>query len=79
MEKNTLHFSIFHVPGEATQLDLGGDLYIGSVDYMDPQLRLPPAVWSGTLRYGFVGCLQEFFMNGAAIDVVQVYTTGQAE
>ena len=53
-------------------MDLGGDLYIGSVDYMDPELRLPPAVWSGTLRYGFVGCMQEFFMNGAAIDVVQV-------
>jgi len=61
----------FQTPGEATQLDLGGSLYIGSVDYMDPYLRLPPALWSGTLRYGFVGCLKDFYINGASIDIVQ--------
>ena len=36
--------------GDATQLDLVGSLYVGSVDYMDPYLRLPPTLWSGTLR-----------------------------
>ena len=57
--------------GEATQLDLGGSLYVGSFDYMDPYLMLPPVIWSGTLRYGFVGCLRDLFINGASIDVVQ--------
>ena len=37
---------------------------------MDPYLRLPPSVWSATLRYGFVGCIKEFYINGASIDVV---------
>ena len=40
----------FETPGDATQLDLSGSLYIGSVDYMDPYLRLPPSLWSTTLR-----------------------------
>lgn len=58
-------------PGDATQLDLVGSLYVGSVDYMDPYLRLPPTLWSGTLRYGFVGCLKALSINAAAYDVVQ--------
>ncbi len=48
-----------------------GSLYVGSVDYMDPYLRLPPSLWSGTLRYGFVGCLKHLYINSAAYDVVQ--------
>ena len=59
------------VSGEASQLDLGGSLYVGSFDYMDPHLRLPAALWSGTLRHGFVGCLRDLFINGASIDIVQ--------
>ena len=31
-------------------MDLVGSMYVGSVDYMDPYLRLPPTLWSGTLR-----------------------------
>ena len=46
-------------------------MYVGSFDYMDPYLMLPPVIWSGTLRYGFVGCLRDLFINGASIDVVQ--------
>jgi len=37
---------------------------------MDPYLVIPPAIWSATLRYGFVGCLKEFYINGASINVV---------
>ena len=47
-----------------------GSLYVGSVDYMDPYLRLPPSLWSGTLRYGFVGCLKDLFINGIHQDIV---------
>ncbi len=61
---------ILSSPGDATQLDLGDHLFVGSVDYMDPYLRLPPTLWSGTLRYGFVGCLKELFINGASLDLV---------
>jgi len=57
-------------PGDANQLDLGSSLFVGSVDYMDTYLRLPPTLWSGTLRHGFVGCLKELFINGAAYDLV---------
>ena len=56
--------------GDSNQLDLEGSLFIGSVDYMDPYLKLPPSLWSGTLRYGFVGCLKDLFINGASYDVV---------
>lgn len=56
--------------GDATQLDLEGSLYVGSVDYMDPYLRLPPSLWSGTLRYGFVGCLKDLFIDGIHQDIV---------
>ena len=43
---------------------------MGSVDYMDPYLKLPSEVWTATLRYGFVGCLKDLFINGAPIDIV---------
>ncbi len=61
----------FETPGEANQLDLVGSLFVGGVDYMDPYLKLPPALWSGTLRYGFVGCLKDLFINSAPINVVK--------
>jgi leucine-rich repeat transmembrane neuronal protein 1/2 len=60
----------YFITGDANQLDLVGSLYVGSVDYMDPYLLLPPAVWSATLRYGFVGCLKDLYINGAPINVV---------
>ncbi len=56
--------------GDATQLDLVGSLFVGSVDYMDPYLRVPPTLWTGTLRHGFVGCLKDLYINGAAYNVV---------
>ena len=65
-----LFFAHAYFLGESSQLDLVGSLYIGSVDYMDPYLRLPPTLWSATLRYGFVGCLQNLYINGASYDVV---------
>jgi leucine-rich repeat transmembrane neuronal protein 1/2 len=38
---------------------------------MDPHLRPPATLWSGTLRHGYVGCLRELYLNGAPIDLVQ--------
>ncbi len=37
---------------------------------MDPYLKLPPTLWTAALRRGFVGCLKDLFINGAAFDVV---------
>ena len=68
-KKSNIFIFVFFV-GDANQLDLVGSLYVGSVDYMDPYLLLPPAVWSATLRYGFVGCLKDLYINGAPINVV---------
>lgn len=62
------HF-IFYI-GASNKLDLVGSLFVGSVDYMDPYLKLPPEVWTARLRHGFVGCLKDLFINGASIDVV---------
>ena len=56
--------------GASNKLDLVGSLFVGSVDYMDPYLKLPPEVWTARLRHGFVGCLKDLFINGASIDVV---------
>ena len=66
---NVIEINIFSI-GDANQLDLVGSLYVGSVDYMDPYLQIPPAVWTATLRHGFVGCLKDLYINGASINVV---------
>ncbi|XP_071747001.1 neurexin 1 isoform X2 [Lepeophtheirus salmonis] len=60
----------FKTPGEANQLDLVGNLFVGGVDYMDPYMKFPPTLWTVTLKYGFVGCLRDLTINGASIDVV---------
>ena len=61
----------FETIGTAKHLDLRGSLYVGSVDYMDPLLRLPPSIYSGNLHYGFVGCIEDLFINEASIDIVR--------
>ena len=61
---------LFYNLGESNRLDLLGKMYVGSVDYMDPYLKLPSEVWTATLHHGFVGCLKDLFINGASIDIV---------
>ena len=43
---------------------------------MDPNLSLPTAIWSASLKLGYVGCLKDLVINGADIDVV-AYTHEQ--
>lgn len=73
MESDGLQ-SLTHIsltpPGTEDSLDLTGNLFVGSVDYMDPYLRLPPSLWSATLRFGFVGCFKDLYINGAPYDLV---------
>ena len=65
-----MFFPFIVCKGESNRLDLVGSLFVGSVDYMDPYLKLPSEVWTASLRYGFVGCLKDLFINGAPIDIV---------
>ena len=64
----------FISPGTSNQLDLEGPLFIGSVGTQSPKSvqtgqTLPPELWSGSLRYGFVGCLRDLVINGDAVDI----------
>ena len=80
----------FETIGEEATLDLGGPLYVGSVDrertgaddaggsrshhhrYYDsraPRQWVPPALWSASLRNGFVGCLRDLVINQVTVDI----------
>lgn len=55
--------------GDSTQLDLDGLMYIGGVGAPFAPLTVPPVLWTGTLRQGYVGCMRELVINGQQIDI----------
>lgn len=57
------------VSGDSNQLDLEGGLYVGGI----PPLThtLPPALWSGILSHGYVGCMRDLVTNGNAVDIAE--------
>ncbi|XP_076226293.1 neurexin 1 isoform X6 [Nomia melanderi] len=59
----------FRTPGDSTQLDLDGLLYIGGVGAPFAPLTIPPVLWTGALRQGYVGCMRELVINGQPIDI----------
>ncbi|XP_054001780.1 neurexin-1 isoform X3 [Hylaeus anthracinus] len=59
----------FRTPGDSTQLELDGLLYIGGVGDPFAPLTVPPVLWTGTLRQGYVGCLRDLVINGQPIDI----------
>ncbi|KAI4502251.1 hypothetical protein M0802_002933 [Mischocyttarus mexicanus] len=59
----------FHTPGDTTQLDLDGLLYIGGVGAPFAPLTVPPVLWTGTLRQGYVGCMRDLVINGHPVDI----------
>nr|CAD7588019.1 unnamed protein product [Timema genevievae] len=61
--------SDFSSPGDSNQLDLEGPLYIGGVGPPTATLAVPPVLWAGVLRYGYVGCMRDLVINGNAIDI----------
>ncbi|XP_049829259.1 neurexin-1 isoform X6 [Schistocerca gregaria] len=61
--------SDFTTPGESQQLDLEGPLYVGGLGPATAAVPVPPALWTGALRRGFVGCLRDLVLNGNAVDV----------
>ncbi|KAH7972959.1 hypothetical protein HPB52_019468 [Rhipicephalus sanguineus] len=62
--------SEFVAPGNSKQLDVEGPLFVGGVGTTArDDTPLPPALWSGSLRLGFVGCLRDLVVGGAAVDL----------
>ncbi|XP_017757069.1 PREDICTED: LOW QUALITY PROTEIN: neurexin-3-like, partial [Eufriesea mexicana] len=59
----------FRTPGDSTQLDLDGLLYIGGVGAPFAPLTVPPVLWTGALRQGYVGCMRDLVINRQQIDI----------
>lgn len=62
-------YNEFKTPGESTQLELDSAMYLGGIgpSYLD--VAAPPALWTATLRQGFVGCLRDLILNGKPVDI----------
>ncbi|XP_046805678.1 neurexin-1 isoform X2 [Lucilia cuprina] len=59
----------FRTPGEGTILELDGHMYVGGTGPAYSNANWPPAIWTATLRQGFVGCLRDLVLSGKAIDI----------
>ncbi|XP_054713514.1 neurexin-1-like [Uloborus diversus] len=62
----------FITPGNSNQLDLEGPLYVGGVGTSAQGVLIPSELWSGSLRYGYVGCMRDLVINGRAVDIAGV-------
>jgi neurexin len=60
----------FKTHGESDQLDLTGPLYVGGL--FNDTSRLPHQFWSGRLRYGYVGCMQDLIVNDDRVDMASL-------
>lgn len=60
---------IMVLAGDSTQLDLDGLLYIGGVGAPFAPLTVPPVLWTGALRQGYVGCMRDLVINGHQVDI----------
>lgn len=58
--------------GNSNQLDLEGPLYIGGVGTSAQGVLIPSELWSGSLRYGYVGCMRDLIINGRTVDIAGV-------
>ncbi|XP_055852280.1 neurexin-1a isoform X2 [Episyrphus balteatus] len=59
----------FRTPGDATILELDGPMYVGGTGPIYSTTIWPSAIWTATLRQGFVGCLRDLVLTGKAIDI----------
>ncbi|XP_018790359.1 PREDICTED: neurexin-1 isoform X2 [Bactrocera latifrons] len=59
----------FRTPGDGTILELDGHMYVGGTGPAYNNIAWPPAIWTATLRQGFVGCLRDLVLSGKAIDI----------
>lgn len=59
----------FVAPGQSSQLDLEGPLYLGGLGALPPTLKLPPELWAASLGVGFVGCVRDLVLNNEPVDI----------
>ncbi|XP_037891769.1 neurexin-3 [Glossina fuscipes] len=59
----------FRTPGDGTILELDGHMYVGGTGPAFNSINWPPAIWTATLRQGFVGCLRDLVLSGKAVDI----------
>ncbi|XP_043272551.1 neurexin-3 isoform X2 [Venturia canescens] len=59
----------FRTVGDSTELDLDGLLYIGGVGVPFAPLTVPPVLWTGALRQGYVGCMRDLVIDGQPVDI----------
>ncbi|XP_072407055.1 neurexin-2-like isoform X7 [Chiloscyllium punctatum] len=65
---NSRHFP-FVANGESEILDLDSDMYLGGLPENKLDLVLPPELWTAFLRYGYVGCVRDLFIDGRSRDI----------
>lgn len=59
----------FRTPGDSTQFELGGPVYLGGTGPAYSGTVLPAAVWTATLRQGFIGCLRDLILSNKPVDI----------
>ncbi|XP_055322303.1 neurexin-3 isoform X3 [Sitodiplosis mosellana] len=59
----------FRTPGDATQFELDSPIYLGGLGSSYNSVNTPPAVWTATLRQGFIGCLRDLMLTGKPVDI----------
>lgn len=59
----------FRTPGDATQFELDSPIYLGGVGSSYNNVNTPPAVWTATLKQGFVGCLRDLVLSSKPVDI----------
>lgn len=59
----------FRTPGDAVVFDIESPVYVGGIGSLNADIIPPPAVWTGTLKQGYVGCIRDVVFNNKAIDI----------
>lgn len=62
-------YNEFKTPGDSTHMELDSPLYIGGTGPAYASITVPPALWTGTLRQGYVGCLRDLVLSGKPVDI----------
>lgn len=59
----------FRTPGDATQFELDAPIYLGGTGSFTENINWSPAVWTATLRQGYIGCLRDLALSGKPVDI----------
>ena len=59
----------FRTPGDSTQFELDAPIYLGGTGVTYGSVNWPPAIWTATLRQGYIGCLRDLVLSGKPVDI----------